>query len=75
MKLLILSLASALSLLILAPSTAIAEGCYNVHCELDGQYMQQEECYFNGIHKSCKFGHTYYGANGPVHHYVMVSCN
>ena len=60
--------------LILAPSVALASACFNVRCDLDGQYMSQEECYWNGLHKSCKFGHTYYGASGPTHHYVMVSC-
>lgn len=51
-------------------------GCpSSVKCDLDGQYMFQEETYFNGTHESAKYGHDYYGGNGKVHHYVIVSCD
>ena len=47
----------------------------SVTCDLDGMYMQSEGCYWNGMHQTCKFGHTHYGPNGPEHHYVMVNCD
>jgi len=44
-------------------------------CDLDGQYMSEEETYVNGMHVSKKYGHDYYGPNGTVHHYVIVKCD
>jgi hypothetical protein len=46
-----------------------------IKCDLDGEYMSQEETYYNGMHKSVKYGHDYYGSEGKIHHYVIVSCN
>lgn len=51
------------------------DGCpVVVTCLLDGQGMMVEETYLNGIHISKKYGHDYYGPNGKVHHYVILSC-
>ena len=46
-----------------------------VKCSLDGEYMTEEETYYNGLHESKKYGHDYYGPNGKVHHYVIVKCD
>jgi hypothetical protein len=54
---------------------ALADGCSFVKCPTDGQMMMQEECYWNNLHRSCKFGHDYYGPSGKEHHYVMVACD
>jgi hypothetical protein len=55
---------------------ALTSGCpASVKCDLDGMSMIEEETYYNGIHKSVKYGHDYYGANGKVHHYVIVGCD
>lgn len=52
------------------------DGCpSSVKCNLDGSYMFQEETYYNGLHKSVKYGHDYNGPDGTVHHYVIVSCD
>jgi hypothetical protein len=59
-----------------ATKAKASHGCPNsVKCDLDGQYMSQEETYWNGLHESAKYGHDYYGPNGKVHHYVIVSCD
>jgi len=57
-------------------ATAATASCpISVNCSLDGAYMMNEGCYYNGLHQTCKFGHTHYGPNGPEHHYVMVDCD
>lgn len=59
-----------------ATKAKTSSGCpFSVKCDLDGASMLKEESYFNGIHESAKFGHDYYGANGKVHHYVIISCD
>jgi hypothetical protein len=55
--------------------TAYASCPMMVKCSMDGQSMSQEECYMNGLHRSCKYSHDYYGPKGKEHHYVIVECN
>ncbi|MGP8271806.1 MAG: hypothetical protein ACLQLH_17215 [Terracidiphilus sp.] len=56
--------------------TVHADNCpFSETCSIDGQMMMQEATYYNGIHKSVKYGHDYYGANGKEHHYVVVECD
>ncbi len=59
----------------LTVATARADCPFTVKCSIDGQDMTREQCYYNGLHKSCKFSHDYYGANGKEHHYVVVACD
>jgi hypothetical protein len=55
---------------------ARADNCpLTVTCAIDGQMMMQEATYYNGGHKSIKYGHDYYGPNGKEHHYVIIACD
>ncbi len=55
---------------------ASADNCpFSEICSIDGATMLQEDAYYNGIHKSVKYGHTYNGPNGQEHHYVIVACD
>lgn len=61
--------------LLLLAAQSFGDCATSVKCSLDGEYMFQEESYYNGSHKSVKYGHDYYGSEGKVHHYVIVSCD
>jgi hypothetical protein len=55
---------------------ARADNCpLTVTCSIDGQMMMQEAAYYNGSHKSIKYGHDYYGPNGKEHHFVITACD
>ena len=62
-------------IVLLGASTLRADCPMTVKCSIDGQMMNNEECYYNGLHKSCKFSHDYYGPNGKEHHYRVVTCD
>jgi hypothetical protein len=70
-----LFLASALFFLVLAPSTAVADCAFSVSCSLDGEMMMQEQCYYNGLHKTCKFSHKPWHDGKQEYHYVLVACD
>ena len=63
---------AAIALLGLMIPQAKASCPFTMHCELDGTMMMEEDTYYNGIHKSIKYGHTNYKGE---HHYVVVQCN
>ncbi len=65
-----------LAALILCASSVRADNCpMSVKCSIDGQIMLQEQTYYDGIHKSVKYGHDYYEGGQKEHHYVIVSCD
>ncbi|MGB6835720.1 MAG: hypothetical protein WA660_01450 [Candidatus Acidiferrales bacterium] len=71
MKKILLGIAALLMLVV----PAVANCPVMVKCSIDGEYMSQEETYWNAGHESIKYSHDYYGANGKEHHYVIVSCD
>lgn len=64
----------AIAVLFLAVA-ARADCPFSVKCNLDGEMMLQEECYYNGLHKTCRFAHDHWGPNGKEHHVVNVPCD
>jgi hypothetical protein len=63
------------ALLFLAATVRADSNCpVSVTCNIDGAIMLQEATYYNGPHKSVKYGHDYYGPNGKEHHFVIIDC-
>jgi len=57
-------------------TTAVQAACpFTVRCSLDGENMLQEECNYNGSHKTCQFGHYHMGPKGKQRHVTNVQCD